>query len=220
MGCCESRNFKLVPPAETIEKETLNESLKERNVQYFLPPVYNKKKFYKRKLPDLSGLKNVSDFRKLQVVEKLMNSFDSEVCLMSRNIVRKRYSNPKKGKKESLQEYINEVETLKYLQSCPFTPRLLAYDPENLAIYMNYIEGKPKKSFETIKQLNEKLKILSNDYGLRRITHYHWSNVIGTEDNIILVDFGSVPIKYQIDKKTKWIIDFTKLYKKEDEKKN
>ena len=45
------------------------------------------------------------------------------------------------------------METLKYLQSCPFTPRLLAYDPENLAIYMNYIEGKPKKSFETIKQL-------------------------------------------------------------------
>jgi len=216
MGCCESRRLYPISTTNSIS----NEPLKDRDVQYFLPPVYNKKKYVKPKILNLSGLKHISDFRKLAVAEKLMNSYDSEVCLMARNVVRKCYSNPKKGKKESLQEYINEVETLKYLQNCSFTPRLLAYDTENLAIYMNYIEGKPKKNFETIRQLNEKLKILTDEYGIRRIKHYHWSNVIGTEDNIILVDFGSVPIKYQVDKKTKWLIDFTKLYKKEDEKKS
>ena len=68
---------------------------------------------------------------------------------------------------------MNEVETLKHLQKCEFTPKLLAYDPQNMDIYMNYIEGKPNKSFDTIKQLNEKLQILSDEYGIKRVKHYH-----------------------------------------------
>ena len=81
---------------------------------------------------------------------------------------------------------------------------------------MNYIEGKPKKSFDTIKQLNEKLQILSDDYGLKRVKHYHWSNVIGTDDNIILVDFGSVPLKYQDSKNIKWIVNQNKINQNEN----
>ena len=211
MGCCESRNSKNIPATNSIEKEKPKQISKE----YFYPNVYNKQKYKKYELPDLSKLKTLDDYRNLTVIKKLKNSFDSEVCLMSKNIVRKRYVNPKKTKKENLHEYLNEVETLKYLQKCSFTPKLLAYDPQNMDIYMNYIEGKPEKNFNTITQLNEKIEILSNEYGLKRVKHYHWSNVIGTNENIILVDFGSVPIKYD-NKNIKWIVDFTKISKSED----
>ena len=212
MGCCESRNSKTIPPTESIKKEEPKNISKE----YFVPNAFNKKKFRKTAYIDLSGLKTLDDYRRLTVIKKLKNSFDSEVCLMTRNIVRKRYVNPEKTKKENLHEYLNEVETLKHLQKCEFTPKILAFDPQNMDIYMNYIEGKPKKSFDTIKQLNEKLQILSDDYGLKRVKHYHWSNVIGTDDNIILVDFGSVPLKYQDSKNIKWIVNQNKINQNEN----
>ena len=58
------------------------------------------KKFKKSNYIDLSGLKTLDDYRKLTVIKKLKNSFDSEVCLMSRNIIRKRYVNLKKLKRK------------------------------------------------------------------------------------------------------------------------
>ena len=42
------------------------------------------------------------------------------------------------------------------------------------------------------------------------------SNVIGNDDNIILVDFGSVPIKYENSKNIKWIINENKINNNEN----
>ena len=114
MGCCESRRLYPISTTNSVSKETP----KDKNIQYFIPDVYNKKKYVKPKILNLSGLKHISDFRKLAVAEKLMNSYDSEVCLMSRNVVRKCYSNPKKGKKESLHRILgrNLVSELKEIK--------------------------------------------------------------------------------------------------------
>jgi len=143
--------------------------------------------------------KNLAYYQGLKFVKKLMGSYDTNVSMMENNIVKKVYFRKGDGPKQ----FANEVATLIYLLKCDFVPNILAYDSSELAVYMNYINGKPKKNSHTTGMLEGRLAELSRNWGIHRNTHYHWSNVIGTEDKLYLVDFGSVPIKYNLGK-SKW----------------
>jgi len=193
MGCCQSR-----------KNNALNLQKKGN-----IPPISISKSNTPsiEKPPKIIHKLTIYDYNNMKVVKKLTNSYDSDVYLLTNNIVKKVY-NKKNG--TARKQFDNEVLTYLYLRKCNFVPNILAYDSRNLSIYTRYIYGKPKKNEKTIEMLNMRLNILSNKWGIKRITHYHWSNVIGTNDNIVLIDFGTVPFKHQL-KKHNWQINFNMI---------
>jgi hypothetical protein len=109
-------------------------------------------------------------------------------------IVGKRFDSKKK------KQFEIEVSHLKHLQTCHFVPKLIHADEEHYVIYMSYCGKQPESlSSEQKKDIQRKLKILKDGYGMTRpfyiyVTHVGYPKLanlaIDEGGHLKLIDLG------------------------------
>ena len=197
MGCCESRLGNT--PLETIKEKVIP--------IYIFPSKENKS--------EVSGNKVLTDTHPKLIIEelpkenvpiqinyirKLNNCYDSEVYLLSNNVVLKKYPNTRSG----LGQFNNEVEAYRIMKGTNFVLNMLSKNVLDRSFTIPYIDGHHTKNSNTIAKVNKYLLYMKSHFGFERIKPISWTNVIVKKDIIYLIDFGSLPIIYTPGGKTKW----------------
>jgi len=107
-------------------------------------------------------------------------------------IIKKAYD---KKQQKQIFRFNKEVEFLTHLKNCPFVPKIIAIENENLVIYMSYV-GKPINVNHKIK-MQERMKSLHLDWNLMRHRknqpnyNIYIGNATIMNDEIYIIDFGS-----------------------------
>ena len=203
MGCCQSRNIK------NLSEKNIDTVKDRKYLEYYREPIVIKNNYKKKVLEEVDNyVKNLpkldsSFYESLRIICKIKNSHDSSVFLLENDIIMKVYPNTEQGRGQ----FNNEIETYKHLFNCYFVPNLLHYNKSRLSLFLPYLDSKPLKNEENQKTLNRYLNNLDRKWGIRRLKRYQWDNLRQKNNQIYLIDFGSVPFTYQkYNKRPHWIV--------------
>ena len=114
----------------------------------------------------------------------------------------KKYPNTRSGRGQ----YLNEIEAYRILIKCKFILNILSKNIDDLSFTIPFIEGHNIKNHKTISKVNTYLDIMRNKYGLDRIKPISWCNVLAREEDVYLIDFGGIPLKYNPGGRVKWMV--------------
>jgi hypothetical protein len=141
-------------------------------------------------------LGRVQRFRTLRSIRRFGGGRQSkEVCLLEGSkVVAKRFD---RNDKKQVKAFHKEVRNFQHVKDCPFVPKLLAADPEQLVLYTDYCGERPAEyTKELKKQVREKVDRLRNKYHLTRNFHSRadglprLANVAIKNGQVKLIDMG------------------------------
>ena len=138
------------------------------------------------------------------------------VYLLENGVIKKKYNN---RNKKDLAKFENEIKTLNKLRDCPFVPKILALDIEQLIIYMDNCGYSldlldPSIYKNKLHEINTKMRMLEEKWGLvkyKKITNHGINNPYTDSNNlckniclkdnrIFIVGFGSTSWKEKNNK--------------------
>jgi hypothetical protein len=135
------------------------------------------------------------NFGNLKVINHIKSGGKSKnVDLLEHNIIKKRYD---RKNLEHVKAYHREVNILKYLEKCPFVPKILHLVPEKYIIYMTYCGICPEEDRNSLHKISQLAKKLYDDYNVYRVEGDQMTFKINTNnacwdgENYYLIDFGS-----------------------------
>lgn len=108
---------------------------------------------------------NIDGLKRLKVIKKFEYGIHAEgVYLLEGKIVKKVYPRTARS-----QRYFNkEIEMMEHLQDCKNVAKLIAYDAEQLTLYMTYCGKMPEKTPENLKKIRIAAEKLHKKWGLVR----------------------------------------------------